>query len=83
MTQKERRRGVEKQIREVMFDTLGGHFLNLCKGPNDSLIEFWSVNGHVILVQKYIGDNGWTCYLCSKFNNINKTVDEIKAFYNL
>jgi len=71
-------RSVRKQINGVMRDELGGCCINSCEGPNDTELEFWAVNGSMVIVQVWPDDAGWCSYV-STSNKVTETVDQIRA----
>lgn len=51
-----------EQVNRVFRVQLGGVLVNQADGPNESSIEFWNIDGRIVLVQKFPG-NGWQYYL--------------------
>lgn len=68
------------QVFDIFHTQLGGRRIAECHGPNDSTLVFYAVEGTVVIVQFFAGNNGWTHYLASKAIKLDETVAEIRAW---
>jgi len=66
-----------RQIYDVMVREFGANCLRQIESNGD-LIEFWNIDGHVVITHAYSGEYGWTHYLPSKTGNLKKGVKEIR-----
>lgn len=65
-----------KQINEVFRDKLGGYVVTQVDHAN-GLLEFWNVNGRMVIVHAYRADDGWTHYPESRLQGINEIVKDL------
>jgi len=66
------------QIFEVFHNQLEGNRINECNGPNKSRIEFWQVDGRLILIQVWPG-SGWDYFIQGGQGTVDKIADDIRA----
>lgn len=74
--------GTLKQIREIMINQFGAICIRQVELDDGGRIEFWNVNGNVIVTHAYHGDYGWTHYLPSHSRTMVGAADEIRNHIN-
>lgn len=51
-----------------------------CAGPNGSVLTWYSIKGHTIIVQRYYGGDGWEIYMpTTTSNEIQAAFDAVAA----
>ena len=66
-----------KQIQAIMVNELGSHCFKRIDEEGD-IIQFWNVDGHVIITHAYSGVNGWTYYQESPYGKLDEIAEQIR-----